>query len=106
MQTVAITASVHNTAGKLVDDEDLIVLYDVVDISLHGAVRLDGLVDVVLDGGVFHIHQVFQPEEFLRLLDAGLGQGRSLGLLVNDIVGVDDVVVLLLVVQLLDLVHL
>ena len=68
--------------------------------------RLDGLVDVVLDGGVLHIHQVFQPEEFLRLLDTGLGQGRGLGLLVDDVVGVNDVVVLLLVVQLLDLVHL
>ena len=106
MQALAVTAAVHDTAGELVDDEHLIVLDDVVDVAVHGAVRLDGLVDVVLDGGVLHIHQVFQPEEFLRLLDTGLGQGRGLGLLVDDVVGVDDVVVLLLVVQLLDLVHL
>ena len=106
MQTLAVTTSVHDTSGELVDNHNLIVLDNVVDVALHGAVRLDCLVDVVLDGGVFHVHQVFQTEEFLCLFDTGFGQGRSLCLFIDDVVGINNIVVFFLVIQLFYLVHL
>ena len=105
MQTLAVTASVHDTSGKFVNDHNLVVLYHVVNVALHCSVRFDCLIDVVLNGGVFHIHQVFQAEIFLGLLHAGFGQGCGLCLFVYDIVRVDDVVVFFLVVQLFHLVH-
>ena len=102
MQTVAIAAAEHQSAGELVDDDDLTVLDDVVDIALHRAVSLDGLVDVVRDGGVFGIGEVFKAEVFLGLLHAAGGERRGLGLFVDDVVGVDVDVFLFLVVALGD----
>ena len=67
MQTLAVAAAEHQSAGELVDDDDLTVLDDVVDIALHRAVSLDGLVDVVRDGGVFGIGEVLKAEVLLGL---------------------------------------
>ena len=63
---------------------------------------LDGLVDVVRDGGVFGIGEVFKAEVFLGLLHAAGGERRGLGLFVDDVVGVDVDVFLFLVVALGD----
>ena len=52
MQAFAVTAAQHQTAGEFVDDDDLAVFHDVVDVALHNAVRLDGLIDVVRERGV------------------------------------------------------
>ena len=41
MQTLGVAAAEHETAGELVDDDDLAVLDDVVDVALHDAVGLD-----------------------------------------------------------------
>ena len=102
MQTAAVAATEHQSAGELVDDDDLTVLDDIVDIALHRAVGLDGLVDVVRDGGVFGIGEVFKAEVFLGLLHAAGGERRGLGLFVDDVVGVDVDVFLFLVVALGD----
>ena len=105
MQTFAVTASVHDTAGKFVYDHDFTVFYNVVDVTMHGSVCLDCLVDVMLDCGVLHVHQVFQAKEFLCLLNAGFGQGCGLCFLVYDVVCVDNIIVFFFVVQLFYLVH-
>ena len=102
MKTFAVAAAEHQSAGELVDDDDLTVLDDIVDIALHRAVGLDGLVDVVRDGGVFGIGEVFKAEVFLGLLHAAGGERRGLGLFVDDVVGVDVDVFLFLVVALGD----
>ena len=47
MQTLGVPAAEHETAGELIDDDDLAVLDDVVDVAPHDAVRLERLVDVV-----------------------------------------------------------
>ena len=67
MQTLVVTATEHNATGKLVNDQHLIVLDDVIDIAVHHAVRLDRLVDVVEQGDVFGIHQVFHLKRLFRL---------------------------------------
>ena len=38
MQTVGIRAALHQTAGELVDDDDLVVVHDVLDILHHDVV--------------------------------------------------------------------
>ena len=43
MQTVAPTAPLHNTAGLLVDDLDLVVDHDIVNILLEHGVCLQEL---------------------------------------------------------------
>ena len=41
MQALGVPAAEHQTAGELIDDDDLAVLDDVVDVALHDAVGLD-----------------------------------------------------------------
>ena len=50
---------------------------------------LDGLIDVVGQGSVLGVGQIFDVEVFFGLCNAAGGQGSGLGLLVHDIVGVD-----------------
>ena len=86
MQTLVEASAVHQTAGELVDDQHLAVLDDVVDVELHDAVRLDRLIDMVLDGKVLGIGEVLEMEIFLRLLDAQLGEGSGFLLFVDNVV--------------------
>ena len=100
VQTVGVPAAEHQTAGELIDDDDLAVLHHIVDVPLHGAVGLDGLVDVVVQCGIGGVGQVLHMEELLRLGNAPGGEGGGLGLLVHHIVGIDGGVLFLLVVHL------
>ena len=100
VQALIIPAAEHETAGELVHDDDLSVLHHVVDVPLHHAPGLDGLVDVVGQGGVLGIGQVFNVKGLLCLLDAPGGEGSGTGLLVHDIVRVDVHVLFLFLVHL------
>ncbi len=86
MQAVGIPSAQHDAAGEFVDDQNLAVLDHVVDIQVHGAVGLQRLVDVVLQGQVVRVHQVFKVEILLRLGDTGLGERGGFRLLVDHIV--------------------
>ena len=47
VQAFIVAAAEHQAAGEFVHNNDLVVLDHIVDIALHHAVGLDGLVDVV-----------------------------------------------------------
>ena len=101
MQTLVVAAAEHQTAGVLINDDDLIVLDNVVYVALHDAACLDGLIDVVLERGVRRVGQVLDLEIRLGAFLAVRSQGSGLGLLIDDVV-VLDVVLLLLGIDLLD----
>ncbi len=86
MQTVRVAAAEHQTARVFIIDDDLAVLEDVVNIALHRAVCFECLIDMMCDGGVFGIRQVFKTEELLDLFDAALCQRSGLCLFINDVV--------------------
>ena len=62
MQALVIAAAEHQAAGELVHDDDLAVLDHIVDVPLHHAPGLDGLIDVVVQGGVLRVGQVLNVE--------------------------------------------
>ena len=96
MQTLGIPPAKHEPPGKLIHDDDLVVLHHIINVPLHQASGPDGLIDVVRQGGVFRVGKVLQLECLLRLLHALGGEGHRLGLLVHHIVGVNVRVFLLL----------
>ena len=99
VQALAVAPAEHQPAGELVDYYDLAVLHHVVDVPLHDAVGLQRLVDVVREGGVFKVGEVFKAEVLLRLgRAAGRERGRA-GLFVHDVVGVEALVLLGLLVH-------
>src|SRR5699024_9308578 len=102
VQTVVVAAAVHQTAGELVDDDDLAILDDVVGVTVHDAPGLDGLVDVVAQAHVVGVGKVVHLEPGFGLLDAALGQGSALALFVHDVVAVHLLLGLHLVFQLDD----
>ena len=88
MQTLVVAAADHQASGELVHDDDLTVLDHIVDIPLHHAVGLDGLIDVVGKGHVLGGGKVLDLEVGFGLLDAAGGQGAGLVLFVHDVIAV------------------
>ena len=74
MQALAVTASDHQTARKLVDDQDLSVLHDVILVALEQRMRAQRLFDVMVQLGVVCVRKGFDVERLLRLFDALGGQ--------------------------------
>ena len=88
MQTVGITAARHDTSGKLIDDQDLIILNHIILIPEHQVVGAQSQDDIVLDLQILRIRQVVDLEKLLHLLDALLRQGDDLVLFIdNEIAG-------------------
>ena len=89
MQALVVPPAVHQPAGELVHDDDLAVLHHVVNVPPHHAPGLDGLVDMMGQGGIFRVGQVLDVELLLRLGHAPGGKGGGAGLLIHDVVRVD-----------------
>ena len=96
MQTLAVTASEHDTTRKLVNDEYLAVFYDIVYIALHDAVRLERLIDMMGEGRVFDIRVVFKAKDALCLFDASCGERSGPRFFIYYVVGIDILVFLVL----------
>ena len=88
MQTLVITAAVHESAGEFIDDDDLAVLDNVVDITLHEAPCLHGLIDVVRERGVFWVGQIFYIEELLGLFNALLRERHGAVFFIDNVIAV------------------
>ncbi len=90
VEPVRPAAARHQTAGELVDDDDLAVLGDVVHVLLEEGVGAQALVDVVERVDVLGVVEVADRKELLAAGDPGLGQGHRLRLLVDDEVALPD----------------
>ena len=55
MEALVVAPTVHQSAGKLVDNDDLTVFDHVVDVLFHEAARLHGLIDVVRKRGILRV---------------------------------------------------
>ena len=97
MQTLVIASAKHQTAGKLVNNDDLTVFDHIVDVPFHHAAGLHRLIDVVAQGGVFNVRQILHREKFFRLGNTAGRQGSGAGFLIHKIVAVQIVLILLLI---------
>ncbi|MNJ48165.1 hypothetical protein D3C77_433520 [compost metagenome] len=77
MQPFAITASSHQAARELIDDNDLVLSHDVVYVTTHNNVRLQRLYDMVIQGDMGMIVQVVDSKSTFRLGDPFLRQRYS-----------------------------
>ena len=92
VQALGPAPALEDAAGELVDDLDLAVDHRVVDVALVERLGLQRLLEVVDQVAVLGPVHVVDAEELLRLLDAALGDGDGLVLLVGLEVEVRDVV--------------
>ena len=74
MQTVRITSSRHDTSGKFIHDQHLIVLHHIVLVQMHQGMGTQRQVHAVLDLQVLGIGKILQVEEALYFLYALLRQ--------------------------------
>ena len=84
MQSVRITASRHDTSGKLIYDKHLIILYHIVLIFEHEVVRTKRKYDIVLDFKILRISKVLDMEELFYLFHTILCKVYDLVLLIYD----------------------
>ena len=91
MQTVGISSSRHDTSGKLINDQYLIVLYDIILVTEHQVMGTQCKDYIVLDLQILRICQVFNMEEFLYFLHTFLGQVYYFIFFIDDkITGLDN----------------
>ena len=92
VQTLRPAPALEDAAGELVDDLHLAVDHLVVHAALVERLGLERLLEVVHEVPVLGLVHVVEAEELLRLLDAPLGDGHGLVLLVGLVVEVGHVV--------------
>ena len=91
MKTIGVTTARHDTSGKLINDQDLVIFYNIILILVHQIMCTKCKDDVVLDLQVFRICQVLDIKEFLNLLDTLLGKVDDLIFLIyNEVTGLDN----------------
>ena len=87
VQALAPAAALHDAAGVLVDDLDLVVLDHVVDVELVERLGLERLGEVVDELHVAWVVEVLDPERALDRVEGGLRRRHRLVLLVVEVVG-------------------
>ena len=85
VHALVVAAAGQDTAGVLVDDEDLAVAHDVVLVPVEELLGLDGVVKEADQGGVLRLVEVVHPEVVLHPLNAG-GEHTHGALLLVDLV--------------------
>ena len=83
VEALAVTASGHEAAGELVDDDDLAVPDDVVPVALVDELRAQRVLHEVGEDRVGRVVEVADVEERLDLRDARVGE-QGLPLLLGD----------------------
>ncbi len=99
MQAFGVAAAKHETARKLIDNDYLAVLDDIVNVALHDAVRLECLIYMVGKRCIFDIGEVFKVEGALGLSYAAGGERCGLGLFVDNVVCVEILALLFFLVN-------
>ena len=84
MEAIRIATARHDTSGKLVYDQDLVILDHIVLILEHQIVGTQSQDNIVLDLQVFRISQVIDVEEFFHFFHTLFGQVYDLIFLIND----------------------
>ncbi len=105
VQTVIITSAKHNTTRKFVNNKYLTVFNNIINITAHNACCLDGLIDMVEQRGIFHIHKIFNTKTRFGFLYTALCKCCSFCFFVNNIVTVIGFLSVLLFVHLGNLNH-
>ncbi|OPY66367.1 MAG: hypothetical protein A4E62_02516 [Syntrophorhabdus sp. PtaU1.Bin002] len=100
VKALAEPSSRHKPPGKLVHNDDLAILYDVVHIPLKKVVGLQGLVEVMEQVNVLWIIKVIDVDELLNPGYPFLGEIGTLRLLINH----EILLLLQLIDELVDLV--
>ena len=87
VQALRVAAADHETAGELVDDDDLAVLDHVLDVALEQELRLQRLLQVVDHAARRVAVDVLDAEQLLDLADALFGRSDgALGLVELEVV--------------------
>ena len=84
MQTIGITTSRHDTSGELINDHNLIILYNIILIAEHQIMCTECKDYIMLNLKVICICEVFNMEELLNLMYTLLGKVDNLVLLIHD----------------------
>ena len=74
MESVGITAARHDTSGKFIDDQNLVVLYHIVLIAEHEVICTQGQDDIMLDFQILRIREVLNLEKSFHFSNTLLRQ--------------------------------
>ena len=84
MQSVGITTPVHDTTGKFIDNQNLVILYHIILVFKHQVVGAKCEDNIMLNLQILRIRKVIDMEIFLHLFHTLLSQIYSLFLFIDD----------------------
>ncbi len=99
MQALIIAAAEHQAARKFVDNDNFAVFNDIIDVKMHNAVRLNGLINMVRKRIIFEVREIFQTEMLFGFLNAARRQCDRSGFFIDNVVGVNFFVLIQFVVD-------
>ena len=83
MQAFIVSSANHDTAREFINDEHFAVVDDIVAVTFHHIVSLQGLLDMMIEVGVVYIGEVVKFEIFFCLLHTLVGEHNCLFLFFN-----------------------
>ena len=84
MKTIRVASARHNTSGKVINDEDLIIFDDVVLIAVHEIIGAKSKIYIMLDLQVLRVGQILNMEKLLDFADTVLSKSNQLVFLIDD----------------------
>ena len=84
MQSVRITASRHDTSCKLINNENLVIFYNIILILEHKIMCPQCKYNIMLDFKVFRVCKVFYMEKLLYFMNTFLCKVYNLVLFIYD----------------------
>ena len=105
METLGIASTGHHTTRKGIHDDNLTVLDHVVLVAVHRTTGSDGLIDMVIQNGIFGIGKVFHGKEAFSLGNTVFGKGSTFGFFIHDVIRI-QILIENLVIGFLDLMKL
>ena len=86
MKSIRKTTSRHDTPGKLINDQYLVILDHIVLISCHQGMSTKSKINIVLQLQIIRICEVIHSKEALCLMDTLLGQVYVFVLLIDHVI--------------------
>ena len=83
VQTVAVTAALHQTAGKFINNDDLVILYHIIAVFFEQMLSLQSLLYAVVKLGVDVIVKVLHIQLMLHLGQTGRREHNGTGLFIH-----------------------
>ncbi|MNC62053.1 hypothetical protein D3C75_1120360 [compost metagenome] len=86
MQSITVTASSHQTAGEFIDNDNLVLIHYIINVTAHNYIRLERLYNVMIQRDIAVVIQVLNAKSALSRSHTLFGQSHGFHFNINGII--------------------